>query len=100
VVEVPQAGIRTDEDYIELPRHLSGLSGILITESCIRARVRALSEEISRSIGKKVHCVVVLSGAAVFFSDLARACSAGNICHLLVIKLSSYERCIQKRDGS
>jgi hypoxanthine phosphoribosyltransferase len=44
-----------------------------ISEADIRARVRALGDEIRRDHPDGVHLVCVLKGAFVFLSDLARA---------------------------
>src|SRR5436853_6394830 len=47
---------------------------VLISEEELRARVRALGEEITRDYaGKNLHLLGVLKGACVFLSDLMRA---------------------------
>jgi hypoxanthine phosphoribosyltransferase len=93
-VEVPEAGIMMEEDSAELPRHLTGIDKVLITENCIRARVRGIAQEINQQYkNKTIHCVVVLSGAIVFFSDLMRALSRfGFTITYSVVKLSSYSK--------
>lgn len=47
---------------------------VLISEEQLRARVRAMGEEITRDYaGKNLHLLGVLKGACVFLSDLMRA---------------------------
>ena len=47
---------------------------ILISEEQLRARVRAMGEQITRDYaGKNLHLLGVLKGACVFLSDLMRA---------------------------
>ncbi|MBN1156968.1 hypoxanthine phosphoribosyltransferase [Candidatus Woesearchaeota archaeon] len=93
-VEVPETGIMREEDSVEIPGYLKDIEKILITENCIKARLRGIANEINKRYSDKdIHCVVVLSGAIVFFADLMRALSRhGFKVTYSLIKLSSYSK--------
>jgi hypoxanthine phosphoribosyltransferase len=67
----------------------AGVSGVLIEEERLQARVRALGAEISRDYaGRDLLLVGVLKGAVFFLADLMRAISVP--CEIDFMAISSY----------
>ena len=65
------------------------LDSVLISESELQARVKALGRQISMDYdGRELVALCVLKGAVVFFTDLIRALSIPVCCEF--IQLSSY----------
>jgi len=89
VVHVPSDGVKLRDETVLLPDNLkSGVDRVLISEGCIRERVKALAAEICKG-KKEIHAVVVLRGAVIFFSDLIRHMSCD--VSFDFVKVSSYE---------
>jgi hypoxanthine phosphoribosyltransferase len=78
------------ENNIRVP---SELSGILLDERTIRARVTELGREISRDLeGREPVAVAILRGAVIFHADLIRALSIG--IKVDFIEVSSYSHSV------
>jgi len=73
-VNVDANGIVSDlSELIEASSLPEKVASVLISEQCIRERVRHLAREIeSEYKGKEVYVVVLLKGAFIFFADLLR----------------------------
>ncbi len=66
---------------------------VLIPNSEIQKRVKQLSLDIKNHFGENVYCVVILTGAIVFFVDLMRALNALGVGVMFnLIKVSSYRQ--------
>ncbi len=64
---------------------------VILTAQQIRQRTKELAEEIKRDLGNRVYCVVILTGAVVFFVDLMRELSnLGVSVEFSCLKVSSY----------
>ncbi len=62
---------------------------VFITEEEIKARVKALAEEINRNYASKTPILIgILNGSFIFFSDLVREITVD--CEIDFFKLSSY----------
>lgn len=66
---------------------------VLITDTEIKKRVKELAQAIKADFGENIHCVVILTGAIVFFVDLMRALTElGAGVKFSLVKVSSYSR--------
>jgi hypoxanthine phosphoribosyltransferase len=66
---------------------------VLIPNSEIQKRVKQLALDIKNHFGENVYCVVILTGAIVFFVDLMRALNALGVGVMFnLIKVSSYRQ--------
>ena len=64
---------------------------VLITDDEIKKRVKELALAIKTDLGENIYCVVILTGAIVFFVDLMRALTELGACvKYSLIKVSSY----------
>jgi hypoxanthine phosphoribosyltransferase len=72
VIEVPDEGIKTSGEKISTPSFLKGrVDRVLISENCLKLRVKEMAKELSRG-RKEIYLVSVLQGSVVFLSDLMR----------------------------
>lgn len=72
VIEVPGEGIKTRGEKISTPSFFrERLEKILISENCLKLRVKQLARELSEG-RKEIYLVSVLKGSVVFLSDLMR----------------------------
>lgn len=74
VIKVPREGVKAENERIEVPSKFERLDGVLISEMCLKRRIKELAKSISEEYGL-IYAVVILKGAIVFFSDLARELS-------------------------
>ncbi len=79
VIQVPEEGIPSKEgDNLKLsaipPEKEKKIDKVLIPESHIKERIKALAREISKDYeqAKEIYLLIILRGAFVFASDLAR----------------------------
>jgi hypoxanthine phosphoribosyltransferase len=65
---------------------------VLISNKEIKQRVKELAADIKRNFGENIYCVIVLTGAIVFFVDLMNALRELGACVTFTpIKVSSYK---------
>lgn len=65
---------------------------VILTQQQLRQRTKELAQEIQHDLGNQVYCVVVLTGAIVFFVDLMRELSnLGVNVEFSCLKVSSYQ---------
>jgi hypoxanthine phosphoribosyltransferase len=79
VVKVPEEGITGTKNDIEDLSDISSdkknrIDRVLIPETCLKRRIQALAQEISRNYknAEELSLVIILKGAFVFASDLGR----------------------------
>jgi len=65
---------------------------ILFSQKQIQDKVKELAGKIKKGLGKKITCIVVLTGTMVFFGDLLRELhAAGAEVRFFPMKVSSYK---------
>lgn len=71
-IDAPEEGIKTRAEKISIPTFFQKrLGNVLISEKCLKLRVKEMAKEISRG-KKEIYLISILKGSAVFLADLIR----------------------------
>lgn len=68
VISIDKQGVICKHEKIRTINNIN----FLISEGCIRERVKQLAKEVIRDFKDDIYCIAILRGSVVFFSDLVR----------------------------
>ncbi len=74
IIQIPENGIVAFDEKMIVPKDFSNdFDRILISKKCLALRLEALADQIAADYKDEIFAAVILKGAVIFFSDLARA---------------------------
>ncbi len=72
VVDLPKQGVKTRGEKVSIPPFFKKrLDRVLISENCLKLRIKEMAKEISKG-KKEIYFISILKGSVVFLADLIR----------------------------